>query len=265
MTEVRGPVTQPDGSLFSGVLTLELQTGGSDPIQGAPFPYQVNNGELALYLSPTSDQSQGTYYLAQYVSRDNRITWTDMWLVPVSTAPVNWSDIRLPFSQGSSSPQSAPLPISQVIGLSGALSSLAHSVDNVSSTVASYGSDVGNLNSIATSVSNLSAGLASTNKTTLSLSASLNAISAKLDALINQMAASPAFVDREVPKGSINGINLVFSLLFAPTPSSSLQLFRNGLLLQLSTDYSVTAAVVTFVSPALAPQPGDTLTASYRH
>ena len=49
----------------------------------------------------------------------------------------------------------------------------------------------------------------------------------------------------------------------APAPSTSLAVYRNGILQKAGQDFSVSGAAITFVAAAV-PQPGDTLLASYR-
>jgi hypothetical protein len=70
-------------------------------------------------------------------------------------------------------------------------------------------------------------------------------------------------VDAEIPGGTLDGSNSAFTLANAPNPTSSLQLFRNGLLLKQSGDYSLSGSTLTFLSGAI-PQPGDALLGSYR-
>lgn len=71
------------------------------------------------------------------------------------------------------------------------------------------------------------------------------------------------FVDQETPSGTLNGVNAAFTLSRTPAPSSSLAFYRNGLRLTSGVDYTLSGAVVTFVT-AFAPQANDTLTCSYR-
>ncbi len=71
------------------------------------------------------------------------------------------------------------------------------------------------------------------------------------------------FIDSESPSGTVNGVNTQFTLSTAPMPASSVEVFRNGLLQKLGQDYTVNGQTLTFVVGA-APQPGDTLMASYR-
>lgn len=66
------------------------------------------------------------------------------------------------------------------------------------------------------------------------------------------------FADAEVPSGTIDGINSIFSVLNAPTPPSSLQLFINGVLQAITPNGRT-------ITLAFAPQIGDTLEAFYRY
>lgn len=72
-----------------------------------------------------------------------------------------------------------------------------------------------------------------------------------------------AFVDSETPSGLINGSNLVFTLGGTPNPATSLELYRNGIRLSPTVDYTLTTNTITFVSGA-QPQPNDVLRATYR-
>jgi len=69
-------------------------------------------------------------------------------------------------------------------------------------------------------------------------------------------------VDDEVPEGPIDGANAVFTLAHAPSPVASLNLFLNGMRLRRGTDYTLTAAEITY---AVAPAIGDNHYAFYRH
>ena len=68
--------------------------------------------------------------------------------------------------------------------------------------------------------------------------------------------SSTTFIDGEVPAGTINGTNAAFTLANVPNPSTSLALFRNGLLLTQGGDYTLSSNAITFQTGAL-PQPGD--------
>jgi hypothetical protein len=73
----------------------------------------------------------------------------------------------------------------------------------------------------------------------------------------------PQFVDGETPAGPINGSNVVFTLASAPSPASSLQLYRNGMLQKLGRDYTLAGNAITFTTVS-APVVEDVLLASYR-
>lgn len=77
-------------------------------------------------------------------------------------------------------------------------------------------------------------------------------------------SAATAFADDETPGGAVNGTNTAFTLQFSPNPAISLQLYKNGLLLEQQTDYTVNGTAVTF-APSTVPQAGDILAAYYRH
>jgi len=75
-------------------------------------------------------------------------------------------------------------------------------------------------------------------------------------------APGPAFVDAEVPTGTLDGSNTAFTLASSPVPAASLQLFENGILLKAGTDYTLAGAAITFLGRT--PQLGDLLVANYR-
>ncbi|MBS1877392.1 MAG: hypothetical protein JSU00_29540 [Acidobacteria bacterium] len=72
------------------------------------------------------------------------------------------------------------------------------------------------------------------------------------------------FVDGESPAGVIDGSNASFTLGASPSPALSLELYRNGLLLKQSVDYSLSGGTITFFSGAI-PRAGDLVTAFYRY
>lgn len=67
---------------------------------------------------------------------------------------------------------------------------------------------------------------------------------------------------KEVPSGSINSSNTTFTLTYAPTSADSLNLYMDGLLLRLTTDYTISSTTITM---GTAPATGQTLYASYQY
>lgn len=68
-------------------------------------------------------------------------------------------------------------------------------------------------------------------------------------------------VTREIPTGSINGVNTTFTLANVPTLNSE-QVYLNGLLQDTrGIDYSISGAIITFLVP---PQTGDRVLVTYQ-
>jgi hypothetical protein len=74
----------------------------------------------------------------------------------------------------------------------------------------------------------------------------------------------PAFQYAEAPVGVPDGVATTFTLAYEPVPYSSLELYRNGVLLKQGFDYILTSGNITFL-PAAIPQVGDTLLSYYRY
>ena len=72
------------------------------------------------------------------------------------------------------------------------------------------------------------------------------------------------FVDEEVPSGTQNDVNVTFTLVNAPSPTSSLHLYVNGVRQKSGggNDYTLSGSTITF---AIAPSAGDNLVADYRY
>jgi hypothetical protein len=68
----------------------------------------------------------------------------------------------------------------------------------------------------------------------------------------------------EPPAGVVDGLNGVFTLAVAPSPSSSLMLFRNGLLMLVGAghDFTLAGGTITFQA-GNEPAAGAVLVASY--
>ena len=69
-------------------------------------------------------------------------------------------------------------------------------------------------------------------------------------------------VENEVPAGAINGANTAFTITVTPNPSSSVQLFLNGMFMTVGEDYTISGVNITFLS---APLTGSILRAFFRY
>ncbi|MFL6353655.1 MAG: hypothetical protein ACJ74Z_17645 [Bryobacteraceae bacterium] len=128
-----------------------------------------------------------------------------------------------------------PIKISDVTGLSAALSQINNSLDTLNARVSDLSTTVNTLSTTVNTLANT----------------------------VTNLVRVPGFVDFELPVGSIDGVNAVFVLNSAPTPASSLVLYKNGIKLSSGFDYSLTGNTILFLTGAV-PQPGDLLAASYR-
>lgn len=71
----------------------------------------------------------------------------------------------------------------------------------------------------------------------------------------------PNFVSKEIPTGSINGTNDTFVLAYTPVIGTE-HVYMNGILLEETSDYTITTNVIVFVSGAI-PLSNDKLRVSY--
>lgn len=57
----------------------------------------------------------------------------------------------------------------------------------------------------------------------------------------------------ETPSGTVNGSNTTFTIANVPLETEAVQVFKNGLLQRLTTDYTFSGTTITFVNaPATA-------------
>lgn len=68
----------------------------------------------------------------------------------------------------------------------------------------------------------------------------------------------------EAPSGTVNGVNDTFTLTQTPSPTVSLKLFVDGVLMYQGTHYTLSGATITFASSYI-PVTGQTVFASYRY
>jgi hypothetical protein len=184
---------------------------------------------------------------------DGRVQFQETWSVPSSATPLPVADVRVASTTGSSTtgtsgtggataPSTTPIPESQVTGLVSDLAArpLKGPAFAAGRTAVVDGSGlIEAANGNATDCMHVdgSSGPCGT--------------------------GAPTFVDGDLPTGIMDGSNATFTLTAVPAPSTSLSLYRNGVLQKPSLDYTVTGNTVLFVT-ASTPQPGDLLLASYR-
>lgn len=70
------------------------------------------------------------------------------------------------------------------------------------------------------------------------------------------------FIGNETPAGTVNGVNVTFTLANVPDPAAFLMLFNNGILQMQGDAYTLSGDTITFDAGAI-PQTGDELRAFY--
>jgi hypothetical protein len=259
LTTIQDTIYKADGTKFNGTAVISwrpFDASDNSKIGLQSLTVSIVNGNFRVQLVPNSNITPAGYYTVQYQSA-GKAQFTETWSVNPSATTLRIKDVRVTTdSSGSgpgigsgggvaSPPGNSPVPESQVTGL---LTDL--------SLRPMKGSDYGN-------------GRAAM----VDSGGALNTVDGNLTDCVRVDGTStacfdptviPAYVDGETPVGVVDGNNSTFTLAATPNPTTSLRVYRNGLLLQAVTDYNIQGnGSILFVSGA-TPQLGDVLTASYR-
>jgi hypothetical protein len=247
LTTISDTLYNADGTRFNGVAVISwpsFEASDTSNIAAQILNVSIVNGILYVQLVPTTNADSAAVYTVQYTSL-GVTQFSQTWAVPPSgTLPFRVRDVALaPGTVSGSAPAAATIiTISEVTGLQSALNvrppmgiSFGVSRSAVIDATGAIDAAVGNLTDCL-----------------------------HVDGTSGPCASfSTTFIDGEVPQGTVNGSNTSFTIANVPSPSTSLSVFRNGLLLNPAVDYSLSNNAVTFQSSA-TPQTGDTLLASYR-
>ena len=222
--------------------------GDTSQIATQSVTVNITGGNLYVQLVPTTNATPAGYYTVTYTSAGND-QFTQLWAVPPSVVPLRVQDVLMSQNAGSSPliTGNSPMPESNVIGLLADLAvrpleGPAYAVGRVAVI-----DSAGLLEGISGNVSDCvhvdgSSGPCGT---------------------ASAGSAGPNFTDLEVPAGAVNGSNASFTLSAVPVPTSSVALYRNGVLQQPGSDYNLSGNSIQFLTPS-TPQNGDVLLASYR-
>lgn len=249
LTTVQDVLYTANGNLFSGVVTITWQTfeaSDGSYISGSVTQVQIANGNLFVLLVPTTTANPPASYSVKY-SGEHRTQFSETWIVPPSASPLRVRDVRLP--PGAVTTQGPPpvtlVAISDVVGLQSAL--------NIRPS--------------------MGAGFSVSRSAVINASGSIDGAVGNLTDCLHVDGSSGAcgsggstgtgFIDAEVPAGILDGLNNTFTLANTPNPGSSVAVYRNGLLLRQTGDFTVTGSAIAFV-PGAIPQPADSLAVSYR-
>ena len=247
LTTIQDVLYKADGSKFNGILQIawtSFQAADTSNIATQNVTVAVTNGYLHVLLVPTTNATPPAVYQVLYNS-DGRIQFSEIWVVPPSTSPLRVADVRS--SAAGAGAATAMVQISDVSGLRTEL--------NIRPTMgASYAST-------RAAIIDSSGGVGGSSGN-LSDCVHVDGTSGPCGTTAGG-GASTNFTDAENPAGVVDGSNATFQLANSPSPAASLALFRNGLVLSNSTDFTVAGSTITF-QPGSVPQPGDVLQASYR-
>jgi hypothetical protein len=254
LTTIQDTLFTADGTRFNGTLTIHWSTfDSSNPgdtnnpgtVVQQSLSVPVVNGNLQVSLVPNATaQPPANVYTVQYQS-DGSQQFTETWTVPVSATPLKVSVVRTgTLSTTSSSTGTAgnqtPILESTVVGLQADLAQRPIKGVGFGTNAVALVNQDGQIETVVGDVG---------------------------DCVFVDGTAGPCgqitFSDAETPGGIVDGTNNTLTLA-NPVQGSSLMLFRNGLFLTPNFDYTLTnETTIAFVAGAV-PQPGDTLTASYR-
>lgn len=256
LTTVRDTIYKADGSRFAGQVIVEwrsFEAADTSFIGRERLQVNVVDGFLSIRLVPTTNAANPAYYLVRYVSGGNH-QFQEAWAVRPSADPLRVRDVRVAdplLGPGTSPPGGGATPeniiIADVDGLQAELDIRPRKGVSFTPGSVAVVSATGELETAVGDPSHCirvdgSSGPCGTGAAS---------------------AVFGTFVDGETPSGAANGSNAAFTLSQTPNPSTSLLLYRNGMLQKRGLDFHLSGQAITFV-PAALPQPGDILLASYR-
>ena len=246
LTIISDTLFNADGTPFSGVVTISwpsFEASDTSNVAAETEQIQVNSGVLYIQLVPTTNANTAAIYTVQYANLGVTLSM-EAWTVPPSSLPLRVRDVRVaPGAITGSGPQAVTLvSIADITGLQSAL--------NVRAIVGT--------------------GFSASRSAVIDATGAIDgAVGNPTDCLHVDGTSGPCstfsttFIDGEIPQGTLDGVNAAFVLANIPTPTTSLALYRNGLLLRAGGDYTLSNNNVTFQTGAV-PQPNDVLAASYR-
>ena len=249
VTTIQDTIYKADGSVFSGTAVINwnpFETGDTANIGMQSLTVPIVNGAIYVQLVPNTNAVPASVYTVHYNS-DGLEQFTETWSVPPSTTILRVRDVRVTgtTSSGAGTTTSpASIAETQVTGLPSDLLLRPVKGSGFSPGRSAVINAAGEIESVAGNAGDCVRvdGTASTCFDT---------------------AALASFVDGEIPVGSIDGINSYYTLQTSPVPSTSLQLYRNGVYQTAGTDFTVSSNSIRFLTGAV-PQPGDFVLASYR-
>ena len=250
LTTIQDVLYKADGTRFNGTATISwtsFQAMDNSTIATQSTTVKIVDGNLHVQLVPTTTSTPATYYSVTYNSA-GRIQFQETWSVPSSAQPLHVRDVRVASPSnigadtGGGATPSTPAQETDIVGLVADLGARPLKGPGFAAGRVAVVSPLGALESAIGSATDC----------------------VHVDGSSGPCGGSqPSFVDGDSPAGIVDGSNTSFTLSAVPVPASSLAVYVNGMLQKLVQDYTLTGSTLQFV-PAAAPQPADTLLASYR-
>src|ERR1035441_10752959 len=245
LTTIQDVLFKADGTRFHG--TLSISWTSFEALDQSALPQQnttltVVNGNLQVQLVPTTTASPAAFYTVVYNS-DGLVQFQETRGVASSLVPMRIRDVRVsvPGAVGVA-PVIDTVQESDVIGLLTDLVARPLKGPGYAAGRVAYVNPTGALESVTGTPADC----------------------VRVDGSSGPCGGTqPYFVDGDAPGGLVDGANTDFTLSGVPSPAASLTMYRNGMLQKPALDFTVAGNQIQF-APAAAPQPGDTLLASYR-
>jgi hypothetical protein len=254
LTTIQDMIYNADGTPYNGFAVIKwtpFVAGDTSQIATQSVTVSITGGNLFVQLVPTTNAAPAGYYTVTFTSAGND-QFTETWAVPPSIAPLRVQAVQMSQVPGGAAPSpittgSSPMPESGVIGLLADLTARPVEGFAYAPGHAAMIDSTGALEAVSGSVSDC---------------VHVDGSSGPCGAA-GSGTAGPNFTDAEVPAGALNGANASFTLGAVPLPTSSLYLYRNGVLQKAGQDYTLSGNSIQFLTGS-TPQTGDTLLASYR-
>ncbi len=258
LTTIEDTLYKADGTRFNGIVTISWSSfiaSDQSSIAAQTITVMVVNGLLYVRLVPTTTTNPEIFYNVIYNS-EGMVQFSETWSVPPSTRPLRLVDVRVPGTTvtgtgttttgngtGNDTNAQGPVPESDVTGLVADLAARPIEGPAYAPGAVAMVDSQGLIDSVVGNPGDC---------------VFVNGSSGPCGGTV------PAFMDGDLPSGIVDGSNNSFTLSAVPSPSTSLAMYRNGLLQNQGVDYTLVNSNVVQFATGNVPQPGDTLLANYR-
>jgi hypothetical protein len=243
LTTIQDVLYKADGTRFNGTLTISwssFEAIDHSMIEQQSTTVTVVNGNLQVQLVPTTSATPATYYTVVYNS-DGLVQFQETWAVPSSVQPLRVRDVRVATAVGADT-VTTTVQEADVVGLISDLGARPLKGPGYAVGRVAFVNSTGAMETVTGAPTDC----------------------VRVDGTSGPCGGTPpGFVDGDTPAGLVDGANTAFTLSGEPNPAASLTVYRNGMLQKPGQDFTLSGNQIQFVTAA-APQPGDTLTASYR-